>query len=165
MTYAENTTVAVEKSRAEIERTLQRYGADTFAYGWNDDGAAIQFRAHGKHVKFMLPLPDRRDRKFTHGKPRSSYSEAPLRSELAAHKLWEQACRQRWRALALVVKAKLEAVEADISEFETEFMGHIVLPDGQTVAEWLRPQIDEAYESGQMPATLVLALPAGSADQ
>lgn len=162
MTYAENTTVAVEKSRAEIERTLQRYGANAFAYGWNDEGAAIQFRAHGKHVKFLLPLPNAKDEKFT------TYMRGSTRyrrTEDAAHKAWEQACRQRWRALALVVKAKLEAVEADISEFETEFMGHIVLPDGQTVAEWLRPQIDEAYESGEMPTTLVLALPAGSADQ
>jgi hypothetical protein len=34
MAYAANTTVAPEKSRAEIERTLRRYGADAFSYGY-----------------------------------------------------------------------------------------------------------------------------------
>lgn len=33
MAYAENTSVSSEKSRAEIERTLQKYGADQFMYG------------------------------------------------------------------------------------------------------------------------------------
>jgi hypothetical protein len=30
--YAADTSVSVEKSRMEIERTLARYGADAFAY-------------------------------------------------------------------------------------------------------------------------------------
>lgn len=151
MPYAENTTVPVEKSRGEIERILQRYGASAFMYGWNETGAAIQFRAHERHVRFVLPLPDRDERRFTmHSRGR--------RTPEAAVKEWEQACRQRWRALTLVVKAKLEAVEAGITVFEDEFMAHIVLPGGQTVGEWMRPQIEEAYESGEMPE-MRLALP------
>jgi hypothetical protein len=35
--YAENTSVSVESSRGEIERTLQRYGAASFAYGWDQE--------------------------------------------------------------------------------------------------------------------------------
>lgn len=31
---AQNTSVSSEKSRAEIERILRRYGADGFMYGW-----------------------------------------------------------------------------------------------------------------------------------
>ena len=31
--YAQQTQVSTDKSRAEIERTLQRYGADQFMYG------------------------------------------------------------------------------------------------------------------------------------
>lgn len=157
MTFAENTTVPVERSRAEVERILQRYGADAFMYGWNDVGAVVQFRAHGKHVKFLLPLPDRTEKRFTHYKRGQTWFR---RTEAAAMKEWEQAARQRWRALTLVIKAKLEAVESGISVFETEFLGHIVLPSGETVAEWLSPQIDEAYQSGQMPERLALALPA-----
>jgi len=153
--YAESTTVSSEASRAEIERILARYGADQFMYGWADNRAVVAFRAHGKQVRFVLPLPARDDPEFTmHSRGR--------RTPEAAQKAWEQAGRQRWRALALVIKAKLEAVEAGITEFETEFLPHIVLPDDRTVAEWLVPQLELAYEQGPMPSALpMLALGAG----
>jgi hypothetical protein len=152
VTYAEKTTVSTESSRMEIERTLIRYGADGFAYGWDGDAARIQFRAHDRHVRFIVPLPDRNDPAFTHHSRGRRTADAAMRE-------WEQASRQRWRALALVVKAKLEAVEAGITVFEDEFLAHIVLPDGQTVAEHIGPQIVEAYASGQMPKGIMLAIP------
>lgn len=43
MNYAQNTEVSVEKSRAEIERTLQRYGATKFMYGSDTNRAVIAF--------------------------------------------------------------------------------------------------------------------------
>lgn len=145
--YAESTSVSSESSRAEIERTLQRYGADQFMYGWDQDRAIIGFRCESRQVRFTLTMPARDLREFTH-------HSRGRRTDDAALKLWEQACRQRWRALALVVKAKLEAVAAGISEFETEFLGHILLPNGQTTAEWIQPQIAQAYDTGQMPTNL-----------
>jgi hypothetical protein len=33
-------------------------------------------------------------------------------------------------------------------------MANIVLPDGKTVGEFMRPQIESAYRSGQMPPLL-----------
>lgn len=146
--YAAQTEVTSDKSRAEIERTLQRYGADQFLYGWQTGQAVIGFRMHDRQVKFILPMPDRHDREFTltpTGRDRSTSQ---------AQQAWEQACRQRWRALALVVKAKLEAVESGITEFEHEFMAHIVLPDGSTVGDFMGPQIERAYEHGTMPSML-----------
>jgi hypothetical protein len=155
--YAADTTVNSEASRAEIERTLRRYGADSFAYGWDREQAMVGFRMNDRQVKFMLPMPDRQAREFTHTEARRY-----RRSEAAAEAQYEKAIRQRWRALALVIKAKLEAVESGITEFESEFLAHIVLPDGRTAGEWLSPQIEHAYETGQMPAMLP-ALEAGSA--
>lgn len=152
-TYAKTTTVTVESSRSEIERTLTRYGATHFAYGWNPDAAMVEFAAQGRRVRFVLPMPDRHDPQFT-TYTRSKYGPNISRTDDAAYKLWDQACRQRWRALALVIKAKLEAVEAGISEFDSEFLANIVLPNGATAGEWLRPQIAEVYETGQMPPML-----------
>jgi hypothetical protein len=150
--YAANTEVSQEKSRMEIESTLRRYGADAFSYGWEEERAMIAFRANNRHIKFVLSMPDRNDPKFTSYKRGfSTYT----RTEEQAYKLWEQASRQRWRALALVVKAKLEAVEAGISEFEEEFLAHIVLPDGSTVGQQIRPHIESAYLSGKMPRLLL----------
>jgi hypothetical protein len=148
--YAEQTSVSAEKSRGEIETTLQRYGADQFMYGWDAGQAVIAFRMNDRQVRFVLPMPDKADRAFTHT-PGKGFA----RSEPDALKAWEQATRQRWRALALVVKAKLEAVEAGITEFEDEFLAHIVLPSGQTLGDWVRPQVAAAYETGTMPTSLL----------
>lgn len=146
--YAESTTVASDRSRAEIERTLERYGASRFMYGWEDGRALIAFDMEGRRVRFVLPLPARHSDEFW------KTETGRDRAEAAAMKAWEQATRQRWRALALVIKAKLEAVESGITVFEDEFMAHLVLPSGATVGDWMRPQIANAYETGQMPALL-----------
>ena len=69
----------------------------------------------------------------------------------------DQACRQRWRALLLVIKTKLEAVSAGISTLEEEFLANIVLPNNTTAGEWMIPQIDRAYRTSEMPALLPAA--------
>lgn len=148
MAYAEKTNVSAEKSRAEIEKTLLRYGADQFMYGWDDNRAVIGFRMAGRQVKFLLTMPDKNDSKFTltpQGRKRNS--------EIAA-KEWEQACRQKWRSLSLIIKAKLESVESGIAIFEDEFMANIVLPNGKTVSHFMLPQITKSYENGDMPTML-----------
>ncbi len=72
------------------------------------------------------------------------------RTGTAASAEWDQACRQRWRALALLVKAKLEAVESGIVSFEEEFLAHVVLPDGSTVYQAAKGGIAIAYQTGIM---------------
>lgn len=149
MTYAARTEVASDRSRAEIERTLRRYGATAFAYGWTDTAATVMFELASRRIRFSLPLPDRGERRFTHT-PGKGLRRTP---ESAAQE-WEQAQRQRWRALALVIKAKLEAVEAGITTVEQEFLAHVVLPSGGTVGEWAAPQLAIAYERNVMPAIM-----------
>ena len=151
MTYAENTSVDAGRSRSEIERTLQRYGATAFSYGWEGDRAIIAFQAEARMVKFVLTMPPYDDFARTPSGRRS-------RQGASQQKAWEQATRQRWRALLLVVKAKLEAVEAGITTFEEEFLAHIMLPDGTTVYESARMGIQNSYATGKMPRLL----PAGS---
>lgn len=147
--FAAQTTVSSDRSRAEIERLLSRYGADAFMYGWGPERAMISFQMNGRQIKFLLPIPDRNERQFTH----TPAKDMP-RSDEAATQAYEQAVRQRWRALALVIKAKLEAVESGITVFEEEFLAHIVMPDGKTIGEHALPQIESAYQSGKMPPLL-----------
>lgn len=56
--YAESTKVTAEASRGEIERTLRRYGADGFLYGWQDDKALVGFRMNGRQIRFLLAMAD-----------------------------------------------------------------------------------------------------------
>jgi hypothetical protein len=106
---------------------MRKRGADQFMSGQDNDQAVLAFRLNGRHLRFTLPL----------GKG-----------------LTEQRIRSRWRALLLVIKAKLEAIDIGILTVEDAFLADIVLPDRQTVAEVMRPQIEAAYASGQMPPLL-----------
>jgi hypothetical protein len=119
-------------------------------YGWEESVAVIAFRMKGRMLRFVLPLPDKNapDLRLT--------PTGRKRTPNAARESYEQAVRQRWRALALVIKAKLEAVESGITSFEREFLGNILLPDGQTAGDWMEPQIEQAYAVGDMPRLLPL---------
>jgi len=148
-TYAAKTEVTSERSRSEIERTLGRYGASHFGYMTEPGRAMVAFRKDDRQVRFVVPLPDRGSREFT------LTPTGKRASDTAAEAKYEQAIRQRWRALALVVKAKLEAVEAGIAEFDQEFYAYTVLPSGRTVYEETADQVAVMIQSG-MPGRLML---------
>jgi hypothetical protein len=149
--YAENTTVDSAKSRAEIEKTLERYGADQFGYATMAGKAAIEFVKDNRRIRLIVMLPDKQAPEFI-----LTPSRKFKRTEGEALVAWEKATRQKWRALALVVKAKLEAVDAGITTFEEEFLAHIVLPNGETVWENTHHGIELAYESGKVPPMLTM---------
>ncbi len=144
--YAENTQVSSDKSRAEIERTLVRYGASGFLYGWQNEEAIVGFSIEKRQIRFVLPLPARET--FTTTPTGKSRKESQVTAE------FEKAVRQRWRALALTIKAKLEAIESGIATFDEEFLAYIMLPDGKTVGSHMQAQVVSAYETGKMPKLL-----------
>jgi hypothetical protein len=154
--FASETTVPVERSRAEIVATLIRYGADEFQTGWKEGAAMIAFKLRSLFVRFILPIPKRDEKRFTHKPPRNGYQEK--RTERQAEAVHQQEVRQRWRALLLTIKAKLEAVESGISTVEQEFLAFIVLPNQLTVGEWMSEAMPE-IAAGQMPRLLTAPRP------
>jgi len=150
--FAKSTEVAVDKTRAEIEHVLRKYGADAFGYALDGAHAKIAFRLQGRYFRFALTLPpaDRAD--FQTYKQGSSTF---LRAAGVAEKLWEQECRSLWRALLLVIRAKLEAVAAGITTLEDEFLSSMVLSDDSTVGETMKPQIEEHYRLGGPPRLML----------
>jgi hypothetical protein len=125
--YAARTKIPAERTRLDIEAMMQKRGADQFFSGNDGKIAMLAFRLHGRHIRFSLPLVGARS---------------------------AQQVRSRWRGLLLVIKAKLEAIDLGILTLEDAFIGETVLPDRQTVAEYMRPQIAAAYKSGEMPKAL-----------
>ena len=149
MAYAENTSVSVSKTKADIEDLIQKEGAGQFVSGYKENMAVIGFSLANRQIRFVLTLPDKQEQKFWFTPERRT-----KRSEKQAYEAWEQACRSRWRSLYLIIKAKLEAVNSGISTIEREFFYDIVLPDGKTVGEFMAPQIETAYKTGEMPPLL-----------
>lgn len=134
--YAAGTKVAIDRTRAEIDRTLVRFGASAVAHGWDSTTAVLGFRAGGIQVRIALPLPQPDDVDFTEtatGRPRTV---------AAARDAYSNEVQRRWRSLALVLKAKLEAVATGIATMEQEFLAYRVLPDGTTVGERVAAELD-----------------------
>ena len=148
-TYAAATVVSPERSRAEIEQTVKRYGATGYAYAERGLQTQIIFEVCDRRVRFNLTNPDPESQVFRltlTGKERNSKDQ---------RKAWEQAVRQRWRALSLCIKAKLEAVESGIVSFDEEFLAHLVMPGGkETFGERYIPQIEQALEGKPLPPLL-----------
>lgn len=146
--YAQNTSVPVDRSRAEIERVLVRYGASGFGYSWERrevavtppkvygpkteirEFAMIGFKLKATQIRLDVPMPTERE----------AGSVARL----------EAAQRQRWRALLLVIKAKLEAVESGIGTLESEFLASVVTESGRTIGEVVLPRLSEAVRAGRL---------------
>ena len=146
--YASNTTVSVEKSQMEVQKILRKYGADKF--GTMEDSknneAHLMFEYNSLMIQITVPLPEINDFKKT--------ESGRLRKQNQIIEAHNQAIKQRWRALVLAVKAKLEAVEIGISTIEKEFMAFVIMPDGKQLGEHLIPELKSISSSGKMPKML-----------
>lgn len=161
--FAKETTVPVERSRAEIEETVRRYGATKFTSGWDEDRneAMVMFHIEGFYIRFTLPMPNMADKSITHTVRRG---QTVRRNEGQQRHEWEQQVRQRWRALLLAIKGKLEAVECKISTISTEFLAFIVMPNDQLLSEWLATEALPNIRKGVMPLLGFKAADAGERD-
>lgn len=140
--YAEGTSVPVARSVAEIDATLERYGATDFAYLRQAGHSTVAFVAHGYQVRFVLPMPDPDDTTFAR-------TPTGLRRSLAeTRKAYDAEVRRLWRALLLAIKSRLESVASGIEQFEVAFLGHIVVDvSGSTVADQVLPQLERGAQT------------------
>ncbi|MDP2271239.1 MAG: hypothetical protein Q8K32_10945 [Archangium sp.] len=123
--YAEGTKVAVTKSLAEIEDLVRKRGGQKFYRGEQDERMVLGWWQSERMVMFGVTMPPL---KQFERKPRG-YGTRPLPEQRA---LQEQAMREQWRAVLLVIKAKYASVDAKIETFEESFLGQLVVPDPET---------------------------------
>lgn len=154
--YAEGTSVPSDRSRADIERVLRQHGATSFMYATHEDLAVLGFVLYSRQVRFTLRLPDPGEDRF-----RLTPGRGTVRARDAQLRAWEAECRRTWRALHLVIKAKLTAVAEGIVEFDREFLAHLVVPGGRTVYEEVSPRLAAVLDSGNAADLLPLAITGG----
>jgi hypothetical protein len=151
MAYAQNTSVSIDKTEGEIKRLLMKAGASQIASASDitEGKAIIIFTLNGKRIRFTMTLPRSDEKRFWQMK----YGKR--RPNDAAYKLWEQACRSKWRALLLCIKAKIESYQSGIETFENAFLAHIVIGNNETVSERILPAVNEFYLTGNLKPLLL----------
>lgn len=144
--YANGTTVNPEKSQEEIKRTLRKYGAERFGVMEEREKAHVMFEYSGLLIQLTIEMPSKNSFLTTeNGRSRKSSS---------IEVKYDQAVKQRWRALLLAIKAKLEAIECGISTIEKEFMAFVMMPDGRSLSDHIVPRLYEIVNTGKMPKML-----------
>lgn len=123
-TFAEDTKVTVAETRQELETMLRKAGAIRIVHMDEPAEAMVLFDLAGRLIRIRVVIP----------------TDAS-----------EQERKALWRALIMIIKAKLVAVDRGVSTVETEFLANVVLPDGQTVGQWFEPGLRLAYDRGEMP--------------
>lgn len=140
--YAEKTKVPIEKTRDEIQKELVRFGVTQYGFGVSPRGTGIIFKWKERVYRLNVNEPNRNSFQYDSD--------------------FERAMRCRWRILLLCIKAKLNAVEDGLSDFEDEFLGYMALPDGGTVGDWLKlPENVNRLASAKMPLLLMSAEKSG----
>lgn len=133
--YAKNTTVPVARSKQNIEELLVSYGIEESFSGRSPRGDGIGWKYKSKVYKMSVPVPSKEDK---------------------TDKQYEQEVRQRWRILYMSMKMKLEEIDAGVISFEDQFLAQMSLPDGSTVADFMRlPENIRRLEKTQMPKLLI----------
>lgn len=142
MPYAETTTIAFERSIAEIITLVRKAGAEQIGQMEFPENYVIGFKIADRMVRFTLPFPAIDEMPTRDGR-RSLLSDAQRQDRL------DQRKRQRGRALMLVIKAKLESVESGIETIEEAFLANIVGADSRTVYERIKEPLALEYEQGR----------------
>lgn len=139
--YAERTSVPVGKSKSDLETLLRRHGATQTFSGTDSEAGwlVLGFTLEGRQFRIRVS------------------TGAGLSNGSKQNAKQEQVERQSWRALLLLVKAKLEVVAMGQSSIESEFLANVLLPNGSTVGDDVLPKLVKAYESGKMPNLLPLS--------
>lgn len=150
MSYAKSTTVSPEKSQEEIKKTLRKYGADRFGIMEEKNKGHVMFEYNGLLIQMSVDFEDRENFSKT--------ESGKKRIDSAIETAFEQSIRQKWRALLLAIKAKLESVESGISTIEQEFMAFVMMPDGRPLGEHIVPRLQEISKTGKMPKMLTFGV-------
>lgn len=129
--YAENTSVSVDSSRGEMSGILAKHGVQRMAWGTEPEGDTLQFELDGRRFMFRIAKPTVDSLRERDGGQYVYPHNVDWQAKVA------QEWRRRWRAHVLLLKAKLEFVEAGDSTLEREFMPFLMLANGSTVEQAL----------------------------
>ena len=122
------TSIATEKTAAEIQKKLAMTGAQAVLYEYDDNGimSAMSFRI--KTIFFRLPIN-------IEGVYTVLVEDSSVPNRLKSH---EQAARVAWRIIKDWIEAQIAIIEAGQAKLEQVFLPYAQNQDGKTLYEVVR---------------------------
>jgi hypothetical protein len=130
--YAHGTTVTVASSRGEITGILAKHGVERQAWASEPEGDTLQFELDGHVYRLKIVRPTAQtlwEQWKEDGKGPITLKYLPNDDQVNAE--W----RRRWRAIVLLLKAKLEFADGDTTTVARELLPYAVLKDGRTLED------------------------------
>ena len=111
--YAEGTQVSITRSREELERTLERFGAGQQMWMRDDEKAQVvlAFKRKGKTYRFHMKLTAPEQFRLYTKRLKYGSSQTYERSESTTQALADAENRRRFRSLANFVKALMDELK------------------------------------------------------
>lgn len=135
--YAEGTTVSVDTSRGELSGLLTAHGCQRMAWATEPDADTLQFFLGGNGYRFRIARPTVEEVQARWREDHPYAADGQFRN-MDWRKNTDAEWRRRWRAHVLLLKAKLEFVEAGDTTLEQEFMSALLVEGGQrTLGDWM----------------------------
>jgi hypothetical protein len=152
--YAASTIISLSHSIIDIEKLVRANGMTGFVQGVAEDRIVIAFaNQEGRQVRFVVPVkPASQD---LLGEMRAAAAASRSTRPTSQEQAWDQHRRQLGRALLLTIKAKIECIAAGIETFEDAFMSQLALPDGRTVGQMVKAEVQQLYDAGRAPPRLL----------
>lgn len=132
--YATGTDVPVDRSQQEITKLFNRYDVSSYSFGLSPGYASVSFTFKDLPILVRIPIPLA---------PKQERVMNENNRMVQAKPRWEQEVKECWRALVLVLKANLEAVERQILSPEAAFLAYIETGGGRVIGDAVIPQIAE----------------------
>lgn len=130
--YAEGTEVPISRSHDQIKAELRRVGAEEIGVMEATNQAWLVFRI--REVRYRI----------TTGEIQVARGRKP-----------EAEARRQWRAILLLVKAKVVSIVEGISTVEREFLSDAIMPDGSVLSDHAPKLIENAYREGGPPRLMI----------
>lgn len=121
--YAEGTSVDASKSQGEMSAILRAHGVSRQGWMQSPDGDELMFELSGHSFRFQILRPTLIEIRKLY--PNAYDERAKLEAE------W----RRRWRANVLLLKAKLEFIDAGDTTLERELLPYMLTEGGHTIGE------------------------------
>lgn len=124
MTYARGGIVPVERTLSEIGRLVKAAGGSDMTVISSDEQIGCEFILEGLRIRLTCDLIDKHQTMLD----RLARAMSPTQAGQAHQRM----IRERWRAVMLVIKAKLISVNLKIESVQEAFMAQVVTADRQT---------------------------------